>query len=89
MNAITRSRIAPGDSRLSARLKRETEGEVLFGAGDRGRYATDASIYQVEPIGVLVPRDGRGRGDRAWPSAARRACPSCRAAAAPASAARR
>jgi FAD/FMN-containing dehydrogenase/Fe-S oxidoreductase len=56
MNAITRSRIAPGDSRLAARLKRETQGEVLFGAGDRGRYATDASIYQVEPIGVLIPR---------------------------------
>jgi FAD/FMN-containing dehydrogenase/Fe-S oxidoreductase len=56
MNAIDGSRIAPGDSRLAARLKRETEGEVLFGAGDRGRYATDASIYQVEPIGVLVPR---------------------------------
>ncbi|HEY4253338.1 MAG TPA: FAD-binding and (Fe-S)-binding domain-containing protein, partial [Roseomonas sp.] len=45
-----------GDSRLAARLRRETEGEVLFGAGDRGRYATDASIYQVEPIGVLVPK---------------------------------
>ncbi|MBP0492916.1 FAD-binding and (Fe-S)-binding domain-containing protein [Pararoseomonas indoligenes] len=56
MNAITRSRLTPGDSRLAARLKRETEGEVLFGAGDRGRYATDASIYQVEPVGVLVPR---------------------------------
>lgn len=55
MNAITgRSRI--GDSRLAERLRRETEGEVLFGAGDRGRYATDASIYQMEPIGVLVPR---------------------------------
>ncbi|SHJ48422.1 FAD/FMN-containing dehydrogenase [Roseomonas rosea] len=56
MNAITRSRIAPGDSRLASRLKRETQGEVLFGAGDRGRYATDASIYQVEPLGVLIPR---------------------------------
>jgi FAD/FMN-containing dehydrogenase/Fe-S oxidoreductase len=41
---------------LATRLKRETEGEVLFGAGDRGRYATDASIYQVQPVGVLVPR---------------------------------
>ncbi len=28
---------------------------MLFGPGDRGRYATDASIYQVEPIGVVVP----------------------------------
>jgi FAD/FMN-containing dehydrogenase/Fe-S oxidoreductase len=45
-----------GDSRLADRLRRETAGEVLFGAGDRGRYATDASIYQVQPIGVLVPR---------------------------------
>lgn len=42
--------------RLAARLARETQGEVLFGAADRGRYATDASIYQVMPVGVLVPR---------------------------------
>jgi FAD/FMN-containing dehydrogenase/Fe-S oxidoreductase len=47
---------APGDSRLAARLRRETSGEVLFGAADRGRYATDASIYQMEPLGVVVPR---------------------------------
>ncbi|HVY04534.1 MAG TPA: FAD-linked oxidase C-terminal domain-containing protein [Burkholderiales bacterium] len=32
------------------------EGEVLFDAFSRGRYSTDASIYQVEPIGVVVPR---------------------------------
>ena len=56
MTAIARSRIGPGDPRLAARLKRETAGEVLFAAADRGRYATDASIYQVEPLGVLVPR---------------------------------
>ncbi len=46
-----------GDPRLAARLRRELRGEVLFGQGDRGRYATDASIYQVEPVGVVVPRD--------------------------------
>ncbi|NQW01915.1 MAG: FAD-binding oxidoreductase [Rhodospirillales bacterium] len=45
-----------GDSALSARLNRELEGEVLFDAFSRGRYATDASIYQIEPIGVVVPR---------------------------------
>ena len=45
-----------GDSRLAERLRRETEGEVLWSAADRGRYATDASIYQIEPVGVLVPR---------------------------------
>ena len=42
--------------RLAARLAGETRGEVLFSAADRGRYATDASIYQVMPIGVFVPR---------------------------------
>ena len=41
---------------LSARLRQAVEGEVLFDAGARGRYATDASIYQVDPVGVLVPK---------------------------------
>lgn len=56
MNAIHHAKHRPGDSALAARLRRETEGEVKFAAADRGRYATDASIYQVEPIGVLVPK---------------------------------
>ncbi|MBC7470158.1 MAG: FAD-binding oxidoreductase, partial [Ramlibacter sp.] len=42
--------------RLAQRLATETRGEVLFSPADRGRYATDASIYQVTPIGVFVPR---------------------------------
>ena len=42
--------------RLAARLAAETQGEVLFSAADRGRYATDASIYQAMPVGVFVPR---------------------------------
>jgi FAD/FMN-containing dehydrogenase/Fe-S oxidoreductase len=45
-----------GDSALANRLRRELEGEVLFDAFSRGRYSTDASIYQIEPIGVVVPR---------------------------------
>jgi len=56
MNVVTRPAARIGDSRLAARLARETSGEVLFSAGDRGRYATDASIYQMEPVGVIVPR---------------------------------
>ncbi|MEA3156488.1 MAG: hypothetical protein QOK44_4077 [Betaproteobacteria bacterium] len=43
-------------SGLSARLKREVQGEVLFDRPTRGRYSTDASIYQIEPVGVVVPR---------------------------------
>jgi FAD/FMN-containing dehydrogenase/Fe-S oxidoreductase len=45
-----------GDSALAARLRREIDGEVLFDAASRGRYSTDASIYQIEPIGIVVPR---------------------------------
>lgn len=40
---------------LGERLRRETRGEVLFDAASRGRYATDASIYQIMPLGVFVP----------------------------------
>ena len=46
----------PGDSELAHRLRGAVQGEVLFDRGSRGRYATDASIYQIEPVGVLVPR---------------------------------
>jgi len=42
---------------LERRLRRETRGEVLFDAAARGRYATDASIYQILPVGVFVPLD--------------------------------
>ncbi len=45
-----------GSGDLAARLSRAVEGDVLFDAGSRGRYATDASIYQIEPVGVLVPK---------------------------------
>ena len=44
-------------SRLAQRLRRVLRGEVRFDAFSRGRYATDASIYQVDPIGVVVPSD--------------------------------
>src|SRR5438132_1717826 len=46
----------PAGSRLEQRLRRETQAEVLFDAFSRGRYSTDASIYQIEPLGVVVPR---------------------------------
>ena len=42
---------------LERRLRRETRGEALFDPAARGRYATDASIYQVMPAGVFVPAD--------------------------------
>ena len=44
-------------SPLARRLRAACRGEVLFDTASRGRYATDASIYQIFPIGVVVPRD--------------------------------
>src|SRR5579863_8178428 len=47
---------ATGTDRLQERLSREITGDVLFDAFNRGRYATDASFYQIVPAGVVVPR---------------------------------
>ncbi len=48
-----------GDSALAARLSRELQGDVFFDAFSRGLYSTDASIYQIEPIGVVVPKSAQ------------------------------
>ena len=53
---IRLAKAGPGSSTLAQRLRKELDAEVLFDAASRGRYSTDASIYQVEPIGVVVPR---------------------------------
>src|SRR5438552_7914944 len=41
---------------IKDRLAREITGEVLFDSYSRGRYATDASFYQIMPFGVVVPK---------------------------------
>ena len=58
MNAPARPLVfhPKADSELAARLRGAVQGELLFDRASRGRYSTDASIYQIEPIGVLVPR---------------------------------
>ena len=50
--------LPPNDAcaELERRLRRETQGELHFDRASRGRYATDASIYQILPVGVFVPR---------------------------------
>jgi FAD/FMN-containing dehydrogenase/Fe-S oxidoreductase len=54
-------KVAAGSNEVAAtlakHLRQHAQGEVLFSAADRGRYATDASIYQIMPLGVFVPRD--------------------------------
>ncbi len=47
----------PDTSTLAKRLRRAIAGDIHFDALSRGRYSTDASIYQVQPVGVVVPRD--------------------------------
>jgi FAD/FMN-containing dehydrogenase/Fe-S oxidoreductase len=58
MNApLTAVRFAPLErSSLAERLRKEVDAEIMFDAASRGRYSTDASIYQVQPLGVVVPR---------------------------------
>jgi len=41
---------------LAARLRKETSGEIMTDSASRGRYATDASIYQAMPVAVFVPK---------------------------------
>ena len=43
-------------TRLLDRLRGESTSEVRFDDPSRWLYATDASLYQVEPIGVVLPR---------------------------------
>src|SRR5690349_9880862 len=43
-------------NRLNERLRQQTRAEVRFDRGTRGLYSTDASLYQIEPLGVVVPR---------------------------------
>src|SRR6516164_7435879 len=51
-----RSTDSADSTALAARLSREITGDVLFDPFSRGRYATDASHYQIMPAGVVVPR---------------------------------
>jgi FAD/FMN-containing dehydrogenase/Fe-S oxidoreductase len=46
-------RLLPG---LERRLRAEIGGGVHFDRFTRGRYATDASHYQIMPLGVVTPR---------------------------------
>src|SRR5581483_9569923 len=41
---------------LARHLRKHLQGEVRFDAASRKLYSTDASIYQIEPLGVVLPR---------------------------------
>src|SRR2546428_8164110 len=48
--------IIPAMTDLEQELRRAVEGDVRFDAYSRFLYSTDASMYQMEPIGVVIPR---------------------------------
>jgi len=41
---------------LAGHLRKHLRGEVRFDLPSRRLYSTDASIYQMEPLGVVIPR---------------------------------
>ncbi|MEK9675585.1 MAG: FAD-binding oxidoreductase, partial [Chloroflexota bacterium] len=57
MTTITRPpAMSSSTSDLEAELKAAVGGEVRFDAVTRNMYSTDASIYRIVPIGVVIPR---------------------------------
>src|ERR1700738_1693470 len=48
--------IIPGGTDLEDPRRRRVEGDVRFDHYSRLLYSTDASMYQMEPIGIVIPR---------------------------------
>ena len=51
-------RADPDPAAVADDLRRRVEGEVLFDSLHRTLYSTAACIYQVLPLGAVVPRHG-------------------------------
>ena len=43
--------------KISKEISSKVSGKTLFDEFSRGRYSTDASVYQIKPIGVILPKD--------------------------------
>ena len=56
MNQTATARAGSRNLGFERKLAQAIEGEVRFDAFTRGRYATDASIYQILPQGVAFPK---------------------------------
>ena len=41
---------------LERTLTQEVDAEIRFDEASRAIYSTDASIYQIKPVGVIIPR---------------------------------
>ena len=47
----------PDAGTLRRELESQIEGEVRFDTISRALYSTDASVYQIQPVGVVIPRN--------------------------------
>jgi len=54
---VSDRRLPPPPPRLVHDLQGAVRGEVRFDEAHRWLYATDASIYEIPPLGVVMPRD--------------------------------
>ena len=54
---MTSKQALKANTELGNELKKRLKGEVHFDRMPRALYATDASIYQMDPIGVVFPKD--------------------------------
>ena len=58
MATTTAGRVRAAERRdLEEMLRQRVAGEVRFDPFSRVLYSTDASIYQMEPVGVVIPRN--------------------------------
>src|ERR1051325_9655589 len=48
--------VQPAASELQRELEKQIEGEVRFDTISRALYSTDASVYQIQPLGVVIPK---------------------------------
>lgn len=55
-HVVKHPQLGQRDQKFEAALKAELEGDVNFDGAARGRYSTDASIYQIIPQGVVFPK---------------------------------
>jgi FAD/FMN-containing dehydrogenase len=44
-------------SKIAKEVKSIVRGKVLFDDFSRGRYSTDSSLYQMTPLGAVLPED--------------------------------
>lgn len=54
--ANTPLKVIQSHEALQRQLEAQIEGEVRFDAVSRALYSTDASVYQIHPLGVVVPK---------------------------------